>query len=83
MDGGDLADPVNDIWEMRIAFDRLVQGTILTLHGSFFFQDNGRGRGVDRADENFAGTLIFEPRCGFASQFGMEVVVQGAVTVRD
>ena len=73
----------NDVWEMRITFPVVVDETIQAGYGSFFFQDNGRGRGVDYADENFAGGLIFEPRCGFASQFGLEQVVQGAVTVRD
>ena len=82
VDGGGLpANDNNDVWEMRIAFS--VPDIPVRLHGSFLSQDNGRGRGVDYADENFAELLLGNPNCGIVSLFGLEQVAQGTVTVHD
>ncbi len=76
--GGRVA--ANDVWEIRIKFS--VDG-VGPLHGSIFVQDNGRGRGVDFSDENFDPAKLGDADCGKVSQFELEEVVQGSVTVRD
>ncbi len=78
VDGG--GNPDNDVWEIRI---RVTKSSTLSVgdHGSIFVQDNGRGLGVDFADENFGD--LGNPDCGVTTGFELEPVLAGSITVRD
>ena len=79
VDGGGNA--ANDVWEMRIRVTKTSSLLPVGAHGSIFVQDNGRGSGVDFADENFGA--LGENDCGVTTSFQLERVLQGSITVRD
>ena len=80
---GGGGDSDNDVWEIRILVTKSSVPGLAGLHGSIFVQDNGKGSGVDFADENFDPARLFEDACGVTTSFQLEPVLQGSITVRD
>ena len=82
VDGNGAGNPENDVWELRI---QITKSSTLPVgfFGSLYVQDNGRGSGVDFADENFDPGASADNLCGVAHSFDLEPVLQGSVTVRD
>ena len=73
----------NHVWELRIRVTKASPFLSVGDYGSIFVQDNGRGSGVDFADENFDLTALGDPTCGVTTGFQLEPVLQGSIEVHD